>query len=98
MDGNEAAAILTAQIKALRADLVGVDPAKKAAAATAIARLQAARARIIVEDADKIGAEIDKLVKELEDIQTARPLDAVSALGRTIKKLRELGGDDVGNG
>lgn len=89
MDGNEAAAIITAQIKALRADLLGVDPAKKAAATKAIAELQAARARIIVLEADKIGPEIDKLVKELEDIQNEHGLDAVSALGRTIKRLAD---------
>ena len=95
MDGNEAAAIITAQIKALRADLLGVDPAKKAAATKAIAELQAARARIIVLEADKIGPEIDKLVKELEDIQNEHGLDAVSALGRTIKRF---GGSQAAGG
>jgi hypothetical protein len=98
MDGNAAALVIGSQIDALRPDLLGNDAAKKAAASKAIRKLQAARDRITVKEGDAIGAEIDKLVEALEKIRTAQALDAVSALGRTIKKLRGMGGNGVGNG
>ena len=98
MDGNAAALLIGEQIDALRPDLLGADAAKKAAAKSAIAKLQAARDLITVQEADAIGAEIDKLVNALEKVRTAENLDAVSALGRTIKRLREVRGTDVGNG
>ena len=90
MDGNATALIIGAQIDALRADLLGADAAKKAAASKAIDKLEAALDRITVQESDAIGAEIGRLVGELEKIQNAERLDALSALGRTVKKLREL--------
>lgn len=98
MDGNATAIIIGAQIDALRPDLLGADAAKKKAASQAIKKLENALDRITVAEADAIGAEIDKLVKALEKIRTAEQLDAVSALGRTIKRLRDLGGNGVDNG
>lgn len=96
MDGNEATLLIGAEIDALRGDLLGADPAKRAAATDAIARLQARRNRVITMDADAIGAEVDRLVGELEEIRTRHGLDAVSALGRTIGRLRDRNG--AGNG
>lgn len=98
MDGNAAAIIIGAQIDALRPDLLGADAAKKKAASQAIKKLEVALDRITVAEADAVGPEIDKLVKALEKIRTAQQLDAVSALGHTIKRLRQAGGTDVGNG
>ena len=98
MDGNAAAIIIGAQIDALRPDLLGADAAKKKAASQAIKKLEVALDRITVAEADAVGPEIDKLVKALEKIRTAQQLDAVSALGRTIKRLRRARGTEVGNG
>ena len=98
MDGNEAALTIGAEIDALRGDLLGTDQAKKAAVTEAIAKLHARRNRVIVMDADAIGPQVDQLVAELEEIRNRHGLDAVSALGRTINRLRGQGGNGVGNG
>lgn len=65
------------------------DPAEKAAANEAIAELQKAVRKISIGEADKLGGQVDDLIAELDKVLNRHPLDAVSALGRTIKKVRE---------
>jgi hypothetical protein len=99
MDGNAASAVLTARIQALRAERDNTtDPTKRSAAQEAIEGLQAARAGIIDAGADALGPMIDQLAGRLDEIRTRCGLDAVSALGRTIDRLRSVaaGGDGGG--
>jgi hypothetical protein len=99
MDGNAASAVLTARIQALRAERDNTtDPTKRSAAQEAIEGLQAARAGIIDAGADALGPMIDQLAGRLDEIRTRCGLDAVSALGRTIDRLRNVaaGGDGGG--
>jgi hypothetical protein len=96
MDGNAATALINARIQAVRAERDGTtDQTKRAAALEAIEGLQAARAEIIVSEADALGPLVDQLADQLEEIRTRYGLDAVSALGRTIDRLR---GADAGTG
>lgn len=66
------------------------DPAERAAANEAIADLQRAVRKINIAVADQLGAQVDALIADLEEVLNRHQLDAVSALGRTIKKVREM--------
>jgi hypothetical protein len=65
-------------------------PAQKQALLTQIRALQRLVDDIDLGQADALGARIDAIVAALEQIQGAEPLDAASALGRTIHGLRSL--------
>jgi hypothetical protein len=96
LDANAASAVLTARIQALRAERDNsTDPTKRSAAQEAIEGLQAARAGIIDVGADALAPMIGQLAGQLEEIRTRCGLDAASALGRTVDRLRNLaaGGD-----
>jgi hypothetical protein len=99
MDGNATSALITARIQALRAERdATTDPIKRAAAQEAIETLQAERAGIIVAEADALGPMINQLADQLEEIRTRCGLDAVSALGRTIDRLRNVAAGGDGDG
>lgn len=100
VDGNQMRAALGAQINALAAERDSTqDEAAKAAAVEAIAKLQNARRLINIAANDAIGAQVDSLLADLKEVQTRHQLDAGSALGVAIDRLREAaGGGQDGNG
>jgi len=71
-------------------DRDGATEDEKKAARAAIRELQDARDAIDVAEADQFVETVDKLIADLEEIRTSRNLDAVSALGVAIKKVRRL--------
>jgi len=77
----------SALVKARRA---ATDQASKAAATEAIDRLDRAISDINIAVASQLGAKVDALVADLDEIRTRHSLDAVSALGRSVQKLRRL--------
>jgi hypothetical protein len=74
-------------------DRDGATEDEKKAAKAAIKELQDARDAIDVGATDEFAETVDKLIADLEKIRTSRNLDAVSALGVAIKKVRQLRDD-----
>ena len=90
---NAARNAITAQINALRTRRNETTAAsEKAALGQAIADLQDSRNAIDEAANDAIGAEIGSLIEKLEAVRTSHNLDAVSALGRSVKRIREATG------
>ena len=92
MDRNTIRQNLTTRIGELgkERDRDGATEDEKKAAKAAIKELQDARDAIDVAAADAFAETVDKLIADLEKIRTSRNLDAVSALGVAIKKVRKL--------
>ncbi len=65
-------------------------PAEKEALLVQIEALEATVRDIDLADADALGDKIDTILGELEKIQNERPLDAGSALKRSIDGLRDM--------
>lgn len=61
---------------------------EKSAANEAIDALQKAIRKINIAAADGLGAQVDALIEDLDAILAKNQLDAVSALSRTITKVR----------
>ena len=64
------------------------DDDEKNAANDAIKAIRRTIRKLDIDAADQLGANIDALIKDLDAVLDKYPLDAVSALGRTIKKVR----------
>jgi hypothetical protein len=87
---NQALLAIAAELASLDAEPdAPPGSAKQKAKQEAIGRLEYRRAQLNVLAADQIGAEVDRLLAELEEIRNRHPLDAVSALTRTIDGLRD---------
>ena len=77
------------QIADLRAQReASTDDEEKKAANEAIEAIQNTIRQIDIDAANQLGGKIDALIKDLDAVLDKYPLDAVSALGRTIKKVR----------
>ena len=92
MDRNTIRQNLTTRIRELgqARDRDGATEDEQKAAKAAIKKLQDARDAVEVGAADEFAATVDKLIADLERIRTSRNLDAVSALGVAIRKVRQL--------
>lgn len=66
------------------------DPQEKEALSTAIAKLEREVDLLNLTAADALPAKVDSIVKSLQGVLQANSLDAVSALGRSIKKIEGL--------
>jgi hypothetical protein len=66
------------------------DPQEKAAASAAIARLENEVNQLNLTIAAGLPAKVNAIVAELQKVLDAHSLDAVSALGRSIKKIKAL--------
>lgn len=64
------------------------DDDEKKAADEAIKAIQRTIRKLNIGAADQLGPKIDALIKDLDAVLDKYPLDAVSALGRTIRKAR----------
>jgi hypothetical protein len=65
----------------------------EAAKAEILAQIKATERLLDLIDigaADQLGARIDAILTELEEIQTRHPLDALASLGRAAENLRQL--------
>jgi hypothetical protein len=91
---NELEAQITALVKARRATN---NQAEEVQLTEAIEELERGVRRINIAAADQLGPKMDALLEELEEIRTHNNLDALSALGRTIHRLRAVG-QGGGNG
>jgi hypothetical protein len=87
---NEIRLELERQIAELRAqrDDPGSDAATQRSAREAIRVLQAAQDQLIGDDSAVFVARVNQALAELEEVRTRHNLDAVSALGRSIERLR----------
>jgi hypothetical protein len=56
----------------------------------AISKLQREVNLVNITAADALPAKVDAIVKSLQEVLEANSLDAVSALGRSIKKIEAL--------
>lgn len=91
MDQDQVRETLEAQIGALvKARRESQDASEKAAASEAIARLEREVDQLDITAADALPAKVDAIVSSLEQVLDAHGLDAASALGRSVKKLRDL--------
>lgn len=91
MDQDKLRETLQAQIGELIASRAQTgDAAAKAAATKAIALLEQQVDDLDLAAADSLGAQVDALIANLTEVLDAAPLDAASALGRTIDRLRQL--------
>jgi hypothetical protein len=95
MDGNTIRLNLAKRIGELgqARDRAGATDEEKAAARAAIKKLQDVCDAVDIGATDDFVGTVNKLIADLEKIRTSRNLDAVSALGVTIKKVRELTDD-----
>jgi chromosome condensin MukBEF ATPase and DNA-binding subunit MukB len=66
------------------------NPDERAAATQAIDVLQDKVDRLDIGVADNLGDMVDEIIEKLDEVLDANSLDAVSALGRTIRRLRDL--------
>jgi enolase len=77
------------QIADLRAQReASTDDEEKKAANEAIEAIESTIRQINIDAANQVGGNIDALIKDLDAVLDKYQLDAVSALGRTIKKVR----------
>lgn len=74
-------------VKARRASS---DPSEKTALSTAISKLEREVDLLNLTAADALPAKIDAIVESLQEVLQANSLDAVSALGRSIRKIEDL--------
>ena len=97
MEHDQAREALNAQIDGLvNAREEMADEQERAAATRAIDLLQDEVDRIDILAADELGGRIDEIIARLEEILEQEALDAASALGRTIRRLRQFADDPAG--
>jgi hypothetical protein len=98
MNHDDAREALEAEIAAqeqVRAN--SQDGDERAAASKAIETLEDEVDQLDITAANELGAKVDAIIEKLEEILNENRLDAASALGRSIRRLRELV-DDPGVG
>lgn len=91
MDQDQVRETLEAQISALvRARRDSPDPDEKAAATQAIAQLENEVNLLDLTAADALPAKVEAIIASLDQVLNAHSLDAASALGRSIGRIRDM--------
>ncbi|HLL29642.1 MAG TPA: hypothetical protein VK403_01470 [Allosphingosinicella sp.] len=91
MNHDQVRETLEAQIGALvKARRETQDASEKAAASEAIAKLEREVDQLDITVANALPAKVDAIISSLEQVLNAHRLDAASALGRSVRKLRDL--------
>jgi DNA polymerase/3'-5' exonuclease PolX len=74
------------------------DPEERAALSKAIEKLEDEVDRLDMIAANELGAKVDEIIENLDEILNEKRLDAASALGRSIRRLREFVDDPRAGG
>jgi hypothetical protein len=91
VDHDQVRETLEAQINALvRARRDSQDPDEKAAASEAITRLENEVNQLDLTAADALPAKVNAIIASLDKVLNAHSLDAASALGRSIGRIRDM--------
>ena len=97
MSHDEVRELLETQIEALvEARDETTDPTERGALSDAIDLLQNEVDVLDITAADQLGAKVDDIIGRIDRILEEHPLDAASALRRTLDRLREFMDDPAG--
>jgi predicted component of type VI protein secretion system len=93
VDHDQVRETLEAQISALvRTRRESQDANEKSAASEAIARLENEVNQLDITAADALPAKVNEIIAALDAVLNEHDLDAVSALGRSIRRIRDMTG------